>query len=67
MTRSRGRFLAALVVMVASGAGLISTIPGALGADAAIPAWIPIALGALFAASAVVAARVRPADGRRRG
>jgi hypothetical protein len=65
MRRSRGRFLAAFVLVIASGAAVIAIIPSILGPGAPIPGWIALALGALFAASAVVASRVRPTGGRR--
>ncbi|MDQ0744389.1 hypothetical protein QFZ62_001697 [Clavibacter sp. B3I6] len=65
MRRTMGRFLASFILMVASGAALILIIPSALGTDPAIAAWVPITLGALFAASAFVAFQVRPAAGRR--
>lgn len=60
MKRSVPWFLVFFAVVVASGAGLILVVPTAVDPDAAIPTWVPGALGALFAASAVVAWRVRP-------
>ena len=65
MRRSIGRFLAAFIMMIASGAVLIWIVPAAIGADPDVAAWLPTALGALFAASAFVAFRVRPPIDRR--
>lgn len=65
MRRSTVRFVTAFVVMVASGAALIAVIPSALGAGAPLAGWLPFALCALFAASALAAFRVRPAGGAR--
>ncbi len=65
MRRSTARFVAAFVVMIASGAGLIAVIPSALGAGGPLDGWIPIALCALFAASALAAFRDSPAGGAR--
>jgi hypothetical protein len=67
MRRSTGRSLAVSINMIASGAALIRVIPAALGADPDVAAWLPIALGALFAASAIAASRVRPAIDRPTG
>ena len=60
MKRSIPRFLVFLVVMVASSSALILVLPASLGPDASIQAWIPTALGALFAVSALMAWLVRP-------
>ena len=60
MKRSVARFLVFFTIVVASAASLIWVLPASLGSDASIQTWIPIALGALFAASAYVAWLVRP-------
>ncbi|MFT2752649.1 hypothetical protein [Clavibacter sp. Sh2088] len=65
MRRTMGRFLASFILMVASGAALIWIIPSALGEDPGIASWIPVTLGALFAASAFMAFQVRPREGPR--
>lgn len=60
MKRSVPRFLIFFTITVVTAASLILVLPASLGSDASIQAWIPTALGALFAASAVIAWRVRP-------
>lgn len=60
MKRSILRFLVFLVLMVASSSALILVLPASLGPDASIQAWIPTALGAFFAVSALMAWLVRP-------
>lgn len=60
MRRSVLGFLIPFVVAVVAGAALIWTLPAALAPDGAVAAWIPPALGAVFAASAFIAAKLRP-------
>ncbi|MGR6741735.1 MULTISPECIES: hypothetical protein [Microbacterium] len=60
MKRSRGQFLLFFIIAVGAGASLIWLLPAALGDDATVQSWIPAALGAIFAASAFVAWKVRP-------
>jgi len=60
MKRSLGLFLVFFIVMVAAGAGLISLIPAAIGPSPTVQTWIPPVFGAVFAASAFVAWKVRP-------
>ncbi|RWZ51428.1 hypothetical protein ELQ90_04725 [Labedella phragmitis] len=60
MKRSTGRFLVFFIVTVASGAALILLMPSAINPDSTIQPWIPSVLGALFAASAFIAWKVRP-------
>lgn len=60
MQRSVVWFLIFFAIVVASGAGLILIVPTAVDPDASIHPWIPGMLGALFAASAFVAWKVRP-------
>ncbi|WP_144797466.1 hypothetical protein [Microbacterium paludicola] len=60
MKRSLGWFLPFFVITVASGAALILLTPGAVDSAAASPVWAMSALGAVFAASAFVAWKVRP-------
>lgn len=60
MKRSVGRFLVFFIITVAAGATLISLIPATIGADPTVQTWIPPVLGAVFAASAFVAWKVRP-------
>lgn len=60
MQRSVLWFLVFFAVVVASGAGLILVVPTAVDPDISIQPWIPSALGALFAASAFIAWKVRP-------
>jgi hypothetical protein len=60
MKRSNARFLVLHFLVIASGSALILVLGASLGSDASIQAWIPVALGAILAASAVVAWLVRP-------
>ena len=60
MRRSLPRFLAFFAVVVLSGAALILVLPHALGPDSTVATWVPPMLGAIFAASAFVAWKVRP-------
>jgi hypothetical protein len=60
MKRSVPQFLVFFIITTASAVALILVLPASLGSAASIPAWIPTALGALFAASAYVAWLVRP-------
>jgi hypothetical protein len=60
MKRSVARFLVFFVLMIASAATLIMVLPASLGTNASIQPWLTIALGALFAASALLAWLVRP-------
>ena len=60
MKRSVPRFLIFFTVTVVAAASLLLVLPASLGSDASVQAWIPIALGALFMASALVAVLVQP-------
>lgn len=60
MKRSVLWFLVFFAVVVASGAALILIVPTAVDPEVSIHPWIPGMLGALFAASAFVAWKVRP-------
>ena len=60
MKRSVRWFLVFFAVVVASGVGLILVVPTAVDPDVSIHPWIPGMLGALFAAGAFVAWKVRP-------
>ncbi|PPF43089.1 hypothetical protein C5B85_14075 [Pseudoclavibacter sp. AY1F1] len=60
MRRSLAWFLGFFAVVVVSGAALILLLPPAIDPASTIAAWVPTALGALFAASAFVAWKVRP-------
>lgn len=60
MKRSVGWFLTFFVIAVATGAALILLMPAAIARDTTLPVWIPSVLGAVFAASAFVAGKVRP-------
>ncbi len=60
MQRSLPRFLIAFVAMVAAGTALILLVPAALDPLCSVQVWVPIALGAVFLAAAVLAALVRP-------
>lgn len=60
MKRSIGWFLFFFVIVVAAGAALIWLTPAVVEGDSTIQAWVPAALGAVFAASAFVAWKVRP-------
>ncbi|MGM7680502.1 hypothetical protein [Microbacterium sp. A94] len=60
MKRSVLWFLVFFAVVVASGASLILIVPTAFDPEVSIHPWIPGVLGALFAASAFVAWKVRP-------
>lgn len=60
MKRSASRFFIFFVVAVLAGAALIWLLPTAVGAEATVQAWIPPVLGAVFAASAFIAWKVRP-------
>jgi hypothetical protein len=60
MKRSVARFLVFFVLVIASAATLTMVLPATLGPDASIQPWVPIALGALFAASALLAWLSRP-------
>lgn len=60
MTRSVGWFLTFFVIVVATGAALILLMPAAIAPDTTLQVWIPSLLGAVFAASAFVAWKIRP-------
>lgn len=60
MKRSVGWFIAFFVIVVATGAALILIMPAAVAPDTTVQIWIPSLLGAVFAASAFVAWKVRP-------
>lgn len=60
MQRSVLWFLVFFAVVVASGVGLILVVPTAADPNISLHPWIPSLLGALFAASAFVAWKVRP-------
>ncbi|KQZ23667.1 hypothetical protein [Microbacterium sp. Root553] len=60
MKRSVGWFLGSFIPMVVSGAALILLVPSLTDPDSVLQPWIPSVLGAVFAASAFVAWKVRP-------
>ncbi|AXL10874.1 hypothetical protein DXT68_00980 [Microbacterium foliorum] len=60
MKRSVGWFLGSFIPMVVSGAALILLVPSLTDPDSMLQPWIPSVLGAVFAASAFVALKVRP-------
>lgn len=60
MKRSVGWFLGFFIPMVVSGAALILLVPSITDPDSVLQPWIPSVLGAVFAASAFVAWKVRP-------
>lgn len=60
MKRSVGWFLGFFIPMVVSGAALILLVPSITDPDSVVQPWIPSVLGAVFAASAFVAWKVRP-------
>lgn len=60
MKRSVGWFLLFFVIVVAAGTALIWLTPAMIEPDSTIQTWVPAVLGAVFAASAFVAWKVRP-------
>ncbi|MGK3949170.1 hypothetical protein [Microbacterium sp. K2] len=60
MKRSLGWFLVYFILTVASGAALILLVPSITDPDTVLQPWIPSVLGAVFAASAFIAWKVRP-------
>lgn len=60
MKRSVGWFLGSFIPMVVSGAALILLVPSITDPDSMLQPWIPSVLGAVYAASAFVAWKVRP-------
>jgi len=60
LKRSLARFLGVFAVVVLSGTALVLILPSAIAPASAVPSWIPPLLGAVFAASAFVAWKVRP-------
>ncbi|MGM1017850.1 MAG: hypothetical protein ACQEW8_09970 [Actinomycetota bacterium] len=60
MKRSVGWFLFFFVIVVAAGAALIWLTPAMIEDDSTIQTWVPAVLGAVLAASAFVAWKVRP-------
>ena len=60
MKRSVGWFLGFFIPMVVSGAALILLVPSITDPDSVLQPWIPSVLGAVFAASAFAAWKVRP-------
>lgn len=60
MKRSVGWFLGFFIPMVVSGAALILLVPSITDPGSVLQPWIPSALGAVFAASAFAAWKVRP-------
>ncbi|MGD2203494.1 hypothetical protein [Microbacterium maritypicum] len=60
MKRSACWYLIFFVIVVATGAALILLVPAAIAPDTTSQIWIPSLLGAVFAASAFAAWKVRP-------
>lgn len=60
MKHSVGWFLGFFIPMVVSGAALILLVPSITDPDSMLQPWIPSVLGAVFAASAFAAWKVRP-------
>lgn len=60
MKRSVGWFLVFFILTVASGASLILLVPSITDPETVLQPWIPSVLGAVFAASAFIAWKVRP-------